>query len=74
MTGDNGSTVFIVEGLVDGNWKEIFKSDLIKGTDIAQKIKVEFPKGMKKLRLTTTDGNDMHWNDHAIWADAKFYK
>ncbi|MDN5213690.1 alpha-L-fucosidase [Fulvivirgaceae bacterium BMA12] len=69
-----GSCVFVVEGLIDNNWKELYRSKLIKGTDESIPMKVNFPEKTKKIKLVVTDGGDMHWNDHAVWGNAQFFE
>lgn len=71
-TGKKGSCVFIVEGLVDGKWKELFKSKRMTGRDKGTPVKVMFPAEMSRLRLVATDGGDGSSSDHAVWADAQW--
>lgn len=72
MVGRNGSCEFIVEGLVEDSWQELYKSPVLRGGDKAMEIKVEFPKGMEQLRLKTTVGGNNASSDHAVWAAARF--
>ena len=73
MVGDEGSVEFIVEGYVDGQWQELFRSPWMTGASKPAPVKVKFPKGMEQLRLKTTHGGDNINSDHAVWANAKFY-
>ncbi|TWT84451.1 Alpha-L-fucosidase [Planctomycetes bacterium CA13] len=72
MTGSQGSCKFIVEGNVNGKWQALYNSPVLRGGSKPIEIAVTFPKGMKQLRLRTTDGGDNANSDHALWADAKF--
>ena len=69
--GKNGSCEFIVEGRIDGQWKQLFKSPKLRGGDKPVPVKVKFPEGMNQLRLKTTIGGDNGSSDHAVWADAQ---
>jgi hypothetical protein len=67
-----GSSVFIFS--IDG--KEIFKSDLLKGTDAGKnvlplKVSFDIPSGAKELQIDITDGGDGNCGDHACLGDAK---
>jgi len=68
-----GSSAFIVEAFVNNEWKQLYKSPVLKGGDKAQKVDVTIPKGSKFITLKTTDGGNGSSADHAVWADAKFY-
>ena len=72
MVGQNGKVTFVVEGRVQGQWRELYRSSMLKGGDQAIPIEVIFPEGMAELRLKTTDGGDGPHSDHALWADAQF--
>jgi len=72
MVKAKGSSAFVVEGLINGKWKELYQSKVLKGGDQAQEIQVDFPKGMEQLRLKATGGGDGVHSDHAVWADARF--
>lgn len=67
-----GSSEFIVEARVDGEWERIFKSDVLTTDDEAVEVDVRFPEGAEFVRLITTDGRNGPSADHAIWADVRF--
>lgn len=73
-TGDAGSCQFVVEGKVDGEWRELYRSPKLTGASKPLPIRVAFPKGMIVLRLKSTDSGDNIHSDHAAWADAKFWE
>jgi hypothetical protein len=67
-----GSSVFIFS--IDG--KQMFKSDLIKGTDLGKnvlplKVSFDIPSGANELQIDITDGGDANCGDHACLGDAK---
>lgn len=65
--GNSSSTV---EFMVFGKGKILWKSGLMKAGDPAKKVEVKI-RGVKKLGLMVTEGDDgINW-DHADWADAK---
>jgi len=70
--GDNGSSVFLVEGLRNGEWQELYRSHRLTGRHKGVLVRVTFPPGMEQVRLTTTDAGDGVNCDHAVWAQARF--
>ena len=64
----SGSVVFRVIG--DG--KQLFESNIIKRGDAPVKLEVTL-KGIRKMILMVTDAGDGIDNDHADWADARFF-
>lgn len=70
--GDAGSSEFLVEGYVDGEWLTLYRSPRLTGKDDGLPIEVDFPSGLARMRLRTTHGGDNTSSDHAMWADAQF--
>jgi len=68
-----GSSAFIVEALVDGNWQRLYESKVLTFKDTAESIDVAIPANATHLTLITTDGKNGGAADHAIWAGAEFY-
>ena len=66
-TVEAGSVRFIVHA--DG--KEIYKSEIIRGGDAAQKISLDIT-GVRILKLTVDQADNDKMGDHANWAEAKF--
>lgn len=64
--GKRGSVIFEVRG--DG--KELFKSNIVKGGDVALSIEVSV-EGVKKLDLKVTAAGDLDLGDAAIWGAAR---
>ena len=67
--GDRGSVVFQV-------WaddEKVYESDVVTGSDAAEKVNVDI-SGAEELKLVVTDGGDDKNYDHANWADAKILK
>ncbi len=58
---------------VKGEWKTLYKSEILTFRDEAVSIDVEIPKGTEYIRLVTTDGGDGASADHALWANAELY-
>ena len=69
FVGDRGSCEFIVEGLKEGEWRELYRSPVKRGGEPSLTIKADVT-GCAKLRLKTTVGRDNPNADHAVWADA----
>jgi len=68
--GKRGSAVFLVDVHRDGEWREAFKSGVLRGGGTPVALDVEIA-GAAQLRLRTTDaGDDIH-ADHAVWAEAR---
>ena len=66
-----GSSEFIVEIKDDTEWREVFRSDILRGRDKGLPIDVDIT-GAQKLKLVTTTGHDNPNADHAAWGDARF--
>ncbi|MEI6501248.1 MAG: NPCBM/NEW2 domain-containing protein, partial [Armatimonadota bacterium] len=64
-----GSVVFIVEVFRAGKWARVFESPVLKWGDFRE-IAVDIT-GAEQLRLSTTDGGDNIYGDHAVWAGAR---
>lgn len=66
-----GSIVFKVELCTRGDWKELFRSDLLRGGPEAQRVPVDVDiTGAEKLRLSVDGGSNIEC-DHAAWAEAR---
>jgi len=70
--GHGGSVVFVFS--IDG--KEMFKSDVLKGTDGGKnvapvKVEIDIPSGAKELMIEFQDGGDGIGCDHSVVGDAK---
>jgi len=68
-----GSSTFIVEARVNGEWKRLYESRVLTGRDKPEPIDIEIPAGASHLSFLTTDGGDGGASDHAVWAGAKFH-
>lgn len=68
----SGSSEFIVEAYLKGEWKQLFKSKVLRGSDKAVDVDVDIPQNTEFIRLVTTGGGDGCSADHAVWADLKF--
>jgi len=64
-----GSATFIVEVFRAGKWERVFESPVLKWGDVRE-IAVDIT-GAEQLRLSTTDGGDNIYGDHAVWAAAR---
>ncbi len=64
-----GTVVFIVEVLRAGKWQRVYESPVLKWGDVRD-VDVEIA-GAEQLRLSTTDGGDNIYGDHAVWAAAR---
>jgi hypothetical protein len=64
-----GSAVFIVEVFRKEKWERLYESPVLKWGDVRE-IAVD-TAGAEMLRLTTTDGGDNIYGDHAVWAEAR---
>lgn len=67
---NKGSAGFVVEGLRDGKWQQLYASPVLKLGDKPLTVEVSVA-GCTKLRLTSTDGGDGIACDHAEWTDAR---
>ena len=65
-SGNNNGTV---EFSVVGDQKVLWRSGIMQKGDTAKKIDIDI-RGIEKLGLLVTDGNDGRNGDHADWADA----
>jgi hypothetical protein len=65
-----GSCAFVVEVRRNGEWEEVFRSEVLRGGQTALEVDADLGGG-DRLRLTTTDGGDHIYSDHAVWADAR---
>lgn len=64
-----GSVVFIVEVFRGGKWQRVFESPVIKYGEVKE-VAADIT-GAEQLRLTTTDGGDNIYGDHAVWGAAR---
>lgn len=71
-TGKNGSSRFLVQVSQGGEWQTLYRSPILRGSNSARGVEVQFPEGAKRLRLLTTNGGDGVGSDHAMWAEARF--
>lgn len=67
-----GSSAFIIEAYVNGNWQRLYESRVLTCKDNAVKVNVKFPAGSTFIRFVTTDGRNGCSADHAVWAEARF--
>ena len=67
-----GSSAFMVEVRLKGEWMQVFESGLLKLGAAPQEAKVKLA-GADRLRLIVTDGGDGTVCDHALWAHARIY-
>ncbi|MBR5579565.1 MAG: NPCBM/NEW2 domain-containing protein, partial [Lachnospiraceae bacterium] len=66
----NGDVQFRV--LIDG--VQLFDSGVMGNTAPMKEIDIEIPEGARELELNVNTGSSgNNWNDHANWADMKFY-
>ncbi len=70
FVGDRGSCEFIVQGFKDGDYRQLFKSLIMKGKTPAQSISIDIT-GCTRLKLIATNGRDHTYSDHAVWADVR---
>ena len=66
----NGDVQFRV--LIDG--VQLFDSGVMGNTAPMKEIDIEIPEGARELELNVNTGSSgNNWNDHANWADMRFY-
>ncbi|WP_050697180.1 glycoside hydrolase family 97 catalytic domain-containing protein [Anaeromassilibacillus senegalensis] len=66
-TKTSGTVIFIVKA----DDEEIYRSEMMRESDVQQFLDLEIPEGTKLLTLITDKADGSNNSDHSVWADAK---